>query len=1005
MNLGVYIGLLAIASVISAILSLFAYQRRPAEGSLEMALLMLSNLVWCVTLIFEGALPSLESKLVWGAASYLGIQTTPVLLLLFSSRFTQKAGWITRKRIVLLFIVPVFTIIMAFTNPLHHLLWSRIYLSPVAGGIAGVYDRGPLFLVAFAYSYSLVLFSIFLIFRYIFQYLSLFSHQAKIFFLSCLAAFSVNILYLIDNRFIGGFDPTPIGFVISGMLLALATLRFRMLDIVPIAWKQVAMNLQDGLLVLDQQFRIVNWNPVLEKWMTPDKKLIGRDCKELLSPWPNLYEPTKELLEGRIEIDSFFSEKRTVEASITLLYDKNNLVIGRVLEFHDISRLKETQRQLTAAEKTAQMANQAKSQFLANMSHEIRTPMNAIIGLNELLAKTKLSPKQIDYVVKAGNAAKNLLGIINDILDISKIDAEKMVLEKTPFLLDSVLENLSDVVSRKASEKGIEFIVKKAPLTDTVAKTNVPFYLVGDPLRLGQALINLCSNAIKFTEKGEVVVSIETVKQTDRSVVLSFEVRDTGIGMTQEQIDRLFTAYAQADVSTTRKFGGTGLGLLITKKIVDLMDGHIQVTSEIGKGSVFSFTAIYGLEEGNYALPSNRSVDAKVDLDGIRGAKILLAEDDEINQQVAREMLENEGFWVDVASNGEIACQKALQNTYDLVLMDLQMPVLDGIAATKQIREAMYARYRGLNAEFSATVPATVPAEDASVSRYPEKVIEKKLPIIALTADVMAETREMVRQSGMNSYLTKPIDRTELFKTLKKWINPQQRAVFIPQVEQLSDTLPTNNDRLEEQEQRILRLCEVLPSINVKEGLERIAGNDLLYLDILNKFAVNHSDAPQKIRQAIDNHDIETANRILHTMKGVSGNIGAKKIKDLTEQLEGMVRAKEAIVQTSQFQEFQEELKKTLTQISQILPNLNQQNNSAATLSKEAFIEKLTRLQEAIGSYDTQASELLMQIRNPTLAIELQEEANRMQKSLSDYNFDQALEICSKMRDRVMQEH
>ena len=392
---------------------------------------------------------------------------------------------------------------------------------------------------------------------------------------------------------------------------------------------------------------------------------------------------------------------------------------------------------LSIAKEAAEAANRAKSTFLANMSHELRTPMNAIMGMTGLALRHATDPKLRDQLTKVDHASKHLLGVINDILDISKIEAERLTLEQVRFGLGEVLENIVSLIGQKVRDKGLKLRIDQSPEVARLA-------MLGDPLRLGQILLNFAGNSLKFTEQGSITLRVRLAEASADNVLLRFEIQDTGIGIASEDQKRLFTAFEQADGSTTRRYGGTGLGLAISKRLAQLMGGEVGVESRLGSGSTFWFTVRLRKAPDAVSAPpaaTGTSAEAKLKAE-YAGARILLAEDEPVNQEVSKGLLEDVGLKVDVAQDGVQAVELAGRTPYRLVLMDMQMPNLGGVEATRMIRK---------NSMNSAT------------------------PILAMTANAFDEDRRACLDAGMNDHIPKPIDPGQLFDTLVKWLDQAGR--------------------------------------------------------------------------------------------------------------------------------------------------------------------------------------------------------------------------------------
>ncbi|MDP1525186.1 MAG: ATP-binding protein [Rhodocyclaceae bacterium] len=393
---------------------------------------------------------------------------------------------------------------------------------------------------------------------------------------------------------------------------------------------------------------------------------------------------------------------------------------------------------LSVAKEAAEAANRAKSTFLANMSHELRTPMNGVMGMIDLVARRITDAKQKEQLLKAHQSAKNLLHIINDILDISKIEAERLTLDQVSFNFGEVLENLASLFAQKIQDKGLSLRIELAP-----ALTHHEF--VGDPLRLGQVLLNLTGNAIKFTEQGSITVRTRMIEENAHDVLLRCEVQDSGIGIAAEDQKRLFTAFEQADGSMTRKYGGTGLGLAISKRLVRMMGGEIGVESAVGQGSTFWFTIRLGRASAVNAAVSPAPTFAQNTAEAqlktqFAGIRVLLAEDEPINQEVSSGLLEEAGLQVDLAEDGLEAVALARQNRYALILMDIQMPKLNGVDATRAIR---------------------------ALPGYGQ------IPILAMTANAFDEDRQVCLDAGMDDHIAKPVVPAHLYETLLRWMPPQ----------------------------------------------------------------------------------------------------------------------------------------------------------------------------------------------------------------------------------------
>ena len=794
-----------------------------------------------------------------------------------------------------------------------------------------------------------------------------------------------------------------------------------------------------------------------------------------------------------IELTNAQKEIRILTVYEATYFGGNGHPLGIVGLFVDVTTQKKLESDLIAAKDEATEASKAKGEFLANMSHEIRTPMNAILGMSHLALLTELNDKQRNYVSNIEKAGKSLLGIINDILDFSKIEAGKFTIEHIDFRFSDVLDNISNIVSLRAQNKDLELIFDIDP--------DLPDDLVGDPLRLGQIIINLAGNSLKFTENGEIIIRARKMSEGNEYIEIQFDIEDTGIGMNDEQLSRLFQSFSQADGSITRKYGGTGLGLTISKNFVELMNGRIWVESELNKGSIFSFTikcgrsklsmnneairstilhnkrvlvvddnqasrdimyallknmdmrvavvssgeeSIYEIEmadqsndafdiiimdwkmpgingdeatrkirslhlnkkpkvilasaygedaglimndekrlfDASLVKPINPSIlfDAlvisigkeelikinnekeenkyNIDDTDFTGIRILLVEDNLINQEVAKGILEQYNPSIEIADNGEVALKLLETKTFDIVLMDMQMPVMDGVTASKKIRQ---------NNKFAS------------------------LPILAMTANAMKQDVEKCKEAGMNAHLSKPIDVNELLCAISYWTTLSSSSVELS----VEENIKIQDNKMKTTDMNFDPLV-----LDSNEGIQRIGGNDEAYWKVISAFIKTKLEIIEKIKIMAIDKNYEEVELFAHSLYGAAGNVSAKNLAQLASSLESKAKSK-INIDVDLF----DRIKNELLNIKKYIPNINETaSNSESDISFVGYTEKefrieLEQLNILLSHSDTQAVDFISGIKEN--AVNRNDDLSQIENAIHRFEYEIAAEKLNELLESL----
>ncbi|WMW23455.1 histidine kinase N-terminal 7TM domain-containing protein [Methanolobus mangrovi] len=857
MYLNYYAIPLIILACLLSVLIFHIQKHKNTNGTTSFSLLLFFIIIYAFFYAFEISSTTLNSALTFYKLEYIGIAFIPLFMLIFAIKYTGKKHLLTTPAIVATFAIPLITMILVFTTGKHTLYHKEIFLSSETIFPSLVFEPGIWYGVQQFYQIACIIFSIILLLKMWLEVIPAFRKQVTIVMIGIMVPFLVLLLY-IARIFPLGLDPIPYSLAFSGLLIYVGMTHYKLLDVAPLARSLLFEKLPDGVIVLDGMQRIVDYNHSAIKYLELTSEDIGRHASKVLASWPELIDN----IQSTHGIDSIEVNKNIDGASVWLnvdflpLLDDNRNIMGQMIALRNITEKKkaeeillETNRYLEEATAHAQnmaaqaeMANRAKSEFLANMSHEIRTPLNGVIGFSDILMQTELTDSQFHYMQTVYTSANTLLDLVNDVLDFSKIEAGKLELDPEITELTELLNQITDIVKYKAHEKELELKLKIV--------SDIPKHIIVDNLRLRQILINLLSNAIKFTEKGEIELKVETFNIPDdtHEIGIKFSVKDTGIGIAEKNRDKIFDSFSQEDGSINRRYGGTGLGLTISNRLLEMMGSKLELESEVGKGSTFYFTVVLPVKEEEKTIitdvPEN---PCKALTEDKKEAKysILIAEDNQTNMELASIIISGLLPKAEIlkAGTGTEVVQIFKEKKPDLIFMDIQMPEMDGYDATREIRKL-------------------------------ESQNRMLTPIIAITANAFKGEKERCLKAGMDDQITKPIISNMIQHILDKWL-------FMIEINRNND----NND-------------DAIESVHFDKEklLEAINENEEVYCMLTSMAIGSITSNLEDIITDLSNKDIQRVKAHVHKMKGAALNINFNILGNLAKELEEAIELNGEIV-------------------------------------------------------------------------------------------------------------
>lgn len=743
---------LIVAGIFAVFTSVASFSA-PGKAAKTFSAMMGLVATWAIAYGLELSVRTLPNMMFWIRVEYIGIALIPAFWLLFCIQFTGVWSGLNQRLRPLLFIFPVMTLLVVWTNEWHHLHYLETSVAAVDGLYLLDIQIGPWYIGHLVLFYGYLFVGVVLLLK---KYITA-NRVIRRQLLTILVAVSIpwiaNMIYIAGFRPFNHLDITPFAFVVTGIVISLGLMRFKLFEFLPVARERIIEEMNEGVLILDDQLQVLDSNPAMRQILGRDNgKIIGESIEALLQHQPPLVSIFREKKERRTEyVICVDGNDRYFEIHTKPSIDRKGLMNGLTVLFRDITLQKETEREIIQAREQAEAASRSKSDFLAHMSHEIRTPLNGIIGFSDLILKTNLDRMQKRYMMTVHSSANFLLEIVNDILDLSRIEAGKLELELEHSDLKDLCRNVAEMFIWQTDQKGLEFTVH---IDQALSR-----FVWIDVMKLQQVLINLLGNAIKFTGKGEVGFSVESRQNGEgEPECIRFSIRDTGIGIAPENRKRIFESFTQEDISTKKKYSGTGLGLTIASRLLDLMGSRLHLESRVGEGSTFYFDLLLrseadgraevAEEDGGFPDPLTQMKEPGSDFEVLNPpytepATILIVEDNSVNNLLMSSIITRLFPFAVVlnARDGRQAVELFEESTPDMIFMDIQMPVMDGYEATERIRKLE---------------------------------TSDRTPIVAITAAMIDEVRNRCFEVGMDDYLTKPVLPEVVERMVLKWIFPDR---------------------------------------------------------------------------------------------------------------------------------------------------------------------------------------------------------------------------------------